>query len=141
MTNLTFDDGEPIDITKLQNLYQLVLDIKGEIAKNSIQSQGVKLTPFIYAGKVASVSINDVAKKVADLDYSAANFFANETPFITVTPSASSSNLDTTDIRFYISNVTSGRAELYAKYVGSAKNKTTTASFHFIAVVMRQTLQ
>lgn len=141
MTNLTFDDGEPIDITKLQNLYQLVLDLKGEIAKNSIQSQGVKLTPFIYAGKVASVSINDVAKKVADLDYSAANFFANETPFITVTPSASSSNLDTTDIRFYISNVTSGRAELYAKYVGSAKNKTTTASFHFIAVVMRQTLQ
>lgn len=141
MTNLTFDDGEPIDITKLQNLYQLVLDIKGEIAKNSIQSQGVKLTPFIYAGKVASVTVTAEAKKVAELDYAAANFFANETPFISVTPSASPGNLDTTDIRFYISKVSSGSAELYAKYVGSAKNKTTIASFHFIAVVMRQTLQ
>lgn len=141
MSNLTFDDGEPIDITKLQNLYQLVLDVKGQIDKNSIQSQGVKLTPFIYASKVTNISINDTAKKVADLDYSAAGFFANETPFVTVTPSASSSNLDTTDIRFFISNITSGKAELYAKYVGSAKSKTTTASFHFVAVVMRQTLQ
>ena len=141
MTNLTFDDGEPIDITKLQNLYQLVLDIKGEIAKNSIQSQGVKLTPFIYASKVTYISVNDVAKKVADLDYAAAGFFANETPFISVTPSASSGNLDTTDISFFVSNITSSKAELYAKYTGSAKTKTTTASFHFIAVVMRQTLQ
>ncbi len=123
MTNLTFDDGEPIDVAKLQNLYQLVLDIKGEIAKNSIQNQGVKLTPFIYASKVTYISINDVAKKVADLDYSAAGFTANETPVVSVTPSASAGNLDTTDIRFYISNVTSSKAELYAKYVGSAKNK------------------
>jgi hypothetical protein len=141
MSNLTFDDGEPIDITKLQNLYQLVLDVKGQIDKNSIQSQGVKLTAFTYASKVSSITVNATAKKVADLDYSAAGFFANETPFISVTPVAGAGNLDTTDIRFYVSNITSGKAELYAKYVGSAKSKETTASFHFIAVVMRQTLQ
>lgn len=141
MTNLTFDDGEPIDITKLQNLYQLILDVKGEVDKNSIQNQNVKLTPFIYADKVTYIKVNDVAKVVAKLDYSAAKFDANAVPTITVTPSASASNLDTTDIRYYVTNVTSATADLVAKYVGTAKSKETTASFNYIVVHMKQTLQ
>lgn len=139
MTNLTFDDGEPIDITKLQNLYQLVLDIKGEMSKNTIQNQNVKLTPFTYAGKVTYIKIDSTPKVVTKLDYSAAKFDANAVPIIVVTPSASSTNLDTTDIRFYITNITSATADLVAKYTGTAKQ--TTASFNFIAVHMKQTLQ
>jgi hypothetical protein len=37
MSNLTFDDGEPIDISKFQNLYKLVLDLQGDVASNTIQ--------------------------------------------------------------------------------------------------------
>ena len=37
MANLTFDDGEPIDISKLQNLYNLVLDLQGEVSKTTFQ--------------------------------------------------------------------------------------------------------
>lgn len=140
MSNLTFDDGEPIDITKLQNLYQLVLEVKGEIDKNSIQNQDVKLTPVIYAGKITSVLVKESMGQET-LDYRIAKFFANETPFIAVTPVASASNADTTDIRFFVSNIGSQEAKLNHRYVGSAKNKTTTASFHFIAIVMRQTRQ
>lgn len=141
MANITFDDGEPIDITKLQDLYRLILALQGELNAMKIQTQSVKLTPLVFANKITNVSINDVAKVVTKLDYSIAKFDANAIPTIVVTPSASSTNLDTTDIQYYVTNVTSSSADLIAKYIGTAKSKTTTASFNFIAVHMKQTLQ
>lgn len=140
MANLTFDDGEPIDITKLQSLYQLILSLQGELAAMKIQTQNVKLTPLIFANKVTNITVNDVAKVVTKLDYSIAKFDANAIPTIVVTPSASASNLDTTDIRYYVTNVTASSADLIAKYVGTAKSKSTTASFNYVAIHMKQTL-
>ncbi len=141
MTNLTFDDGEPIDISKLQNLYQLVLDIKGEVDKNSIQNQNVKLTPFTYADRTAMVQITDKATIVTKLDYTPAKFDANAVPIVIVTPQAGPGNLDTTDIDYYVTNVNSSSADLVARYTGTAKSKTTNGRFNFIAVHMKQTIQ
>ena len=73
MANLTFDDGEPIDISKLQNLYNLVLDLQGRIP-TTYQNQNVKETPIVYAGTVTSIKIPKagVMSSPAIIDYSAA---------------------------------------------------------------------
>lgn len=141
MANLTFDDGEPIDITKLQSLYQLILGLQGELAAMKVKSQNVVLTPIIYAGKVTNRVITSTVSPVATLDYSVLNLPASTIPVVVITPSASASNTDTTDIEYFLTNITSRDAVVMAKYTGAAKSKTTTASFNFVAVHMKQTLQ
>jgi hypothetical protein len=140
MTNLTFDDGEPIDITKLQNLYQLILDVKGEVAKNSIQNQNVTLTPVVYAAKIGGLRITDQVKDFR-INYTEAQIPSNVTPIVVVTPTAGVDNVDTTDISYYVTDIRSNEAIIKAKYTGSAKSKATTGGFNYIVVYMRTTVQ
>lgn len=140
MTNLTFDDGEPIDITKLQNLYQLILDVKGEVAKNSIQNQNVTLTPVVYAAKIGGLQITDQVKEFR-INYTEAQIPSNVTPIVVVTPTAGVDNVDTTDISYYVTDIRSNEAIIKAKYTGSAKSKTTKGGFNYIVVYMRTSIQ
>ena len=140
MANLTFDDGEPIDISKLQNLYDLVLELQGEVSKTTFQNQNVKETPLVYAGTITSIKIPKagVLSSPAIIDYSAAKFEASARPRVIVTPRLSSSNVKPGSLTYFVNDVTSSNAKIVMSTT-SKDLEGTTVAFDFIAIHMRQT--
>jgi hypothetical protein len=140
MANLTFDDGEPIDISKLQNLYDLVLELQGEVSKTTFQNQNVKETPLVYAGTITSIKIPKagVLSSPAIIDYSAAKFEASARPRVMVTPRLSSSNVKPGSLTYFVTDVTSSNAKIIMSTT-SKDLENTTIAFDYVIVHMRQT--
>ena len=140
MANLTFDDGEPIDISKLQNLYNLVLDLQGEVSKTTFQNQNVKETPIVYAGTVTSIKIPKagVMSSPAIIDYSAAKLEASAKPRVVVTPRVTSSNLKPGSLTYFVTDVTSSSAKIIMSTT-TKELENTTIAFDYVMVYMKQT--
>ena len=139
MANLTFDDGEPIDISKLQNLYNLVLDLQGRIP-TTYQNQNVKETPIVYAGTVTSIKIPKagVMSSPAIIDYSAAKLEASARPRVVVTPRVTSSNLKPGSLTYFVTDVTSSSAKIIMSTT-TKELENTTIAFDYVMVYMKQT--
>jgi hypothetical protein len=139
MANLTFDDGEPIDISKLQNLYNLVLDLQGRIP-TTFQNQNVKETPIVYAGTVTSIKIPKagVMSSPAIIDYSAAKLEASAKPRVVVTPRVTSSNLKPGSLTYFVTDVTSSSAKIIMSTT-TKELENTTIAFDYVMVYMKQT--
>ena len=139
MANLTFDDGEPIDISKLQNLYNLVLDLQGRIP-TTYQNQNVKETPIVYAGTVTSIKIPKagVMSSPAIIDYSAAKLEASARPRVVVTPRVTSSNLKPGSLNYFVTDVTSSSAKIIMSTT-TKELENTTIAFDYVMVYMKQT--
>lgn len=139
MANLTFDDGEPIDISKLQNLYNLVLDLQGRIP-TTYQNQNVKETPIVYAGTVTSIKIPKagVMSSPAIIDYSAAKLEASAKPRVVVTPRVTSSNLKPGSLTYFVTDVTSSSAKIIMSTT-TKELENTTIAFDYVMVYMKQT--
>lgn len=138
MSNLTFDDGEPIDISKFQNLYKLVLDLQGDIASNTIQNQNIKLIPVVYSGSTSGGLVLKSTVGSITIDYSAASLEAGARPNVVVTP-----RLSTVDkvkpgaFSFFVTDVTSSSAKI-AAYATSKILEGSTINFDYIVVYMKQ---
>ena len=140
MANLTFDDGEPLDISKLQNLYNLVLDLQGQISKTTYQNQDVKQTPLVYAGTTASVKIPKagVLSGPAIIDYSVAKFEASAKPRVIVTPRITASNLKPGSLTHFVTDITSSSAKIiFSTTTKDLEN--TSISFDYVVVYMKTT--
>jgi len=140
MANLTFDPGEPIDISKLQNLYNLVLDLQGQISKTTYQNQDVKQTPLVYAGTTASVKIPKagVLSGPAIIDYSVAKFEASAKPRVIVTPRITASNLKPGSLTYFVTDITSSSAKIiFSTTTKDLEN--TSISFDYVVVYMKTT--
>lgn len=130
--NLTFDDGEPLDISKLQKLYGIILDVQAQAnAATSTYNQTIKQIPKTYSGTTGEVSVSNKVQKVANIDLSAANFQSR--PRIMITPRGTDTNI--TYITFSISNVTTSGADLNA-VVTKTGVSSVRAVFDFVAVSM-----
>lgn len=138
MSNLTFDDGEPIDVSKLQALYQEVLTLKGEVAKNTIQNQNVRLTPITYASSTTEgIKLKlDVVGSIV-IDYSAAKFEAGAKPSVIVTPRISTiDKVKAGSFSYFVTDVTSSSAKI-AAYSNGKTLDGATINFDYIVVYMR----
>lgn len=140
MANLTFDDGEPLDISKLQNLYNLVLDLQGQVSKTTFQNQDVKQTPLVYAGTITSVKVPKagVLSSPVIIDYSPAKFEASARPRVVVTPRVTASNLKPGSLTYFVTDVTSSSAKIVLSTTTKDLENTTIA-FDYIVVYMQQT--
>jgi hypothetical protein len=131
--NLTFDDGEPLDISKLQKLYGIILDVQAKSdSATSLYNQSIKQIPQVYANTTGEVSVTNKLTKVATLDYSAMGLEASVKPRISITPRGTSDGI--ANVKYFAKNVASGSADLMA--ITSDKDG-VKAYFDFIVVYMK----
>lgn len=133
--NLTFDDGEPISIDKLQSLYNAIKELEGNVSKVTINNtmDQVKYTPIVYAGKF-NVTLQ---KTMSNTQVSFDGFnFSSDNVFVTVTPTNLAGAVKVGSIDYHVSTVNKSGFKFY---YCSVANATKPISFYYTAVEMKQT--
>lgn len=133
--NLTFDDGEPISIDKLQSLYNAIKELEGNVAKVTITNNmdQVKYTPVVYAGKF-DVTLQ---KTLGNTQVAFDGFnFSSDNVFVTVTPTNLVGSIKVGSIDYHVSTVNKAGFKFYYCSVANAGK---AISFYYTAVEMKQT--
>lgn len=132
--NLTFDDGEPISINKLQSLYNAIKELEGNISKVTITNnmEQVKYTPIIYAGKF-DVTLQKTMKDT-QVTFDGFNF-SSDNVFVTVTPTNLTGTVKVGSIDYHISTVNKSGFKFYS---ASTANALKPISFYYTAVEMKK---
>ena len=133
--NLTFDDGEPLDIAKFNALYSLILDTKAATdSATSLYNSSIKKIPQVFARATDKTTIGNTKLSVIKISYSEMGLEATAKPIITVTPRGTSDNIQ--HVRYFTRNTGSSSAEIHA-IVSNKDVKEVDVYFDFIVVHMK----
>ena len=133
--NLTFDDGEPLDIAKFNAMYSLILDAKSDTAAaTSLYNNAVKKIPQVFARATEKVTVNNTKLSVIKISYAEMGLEATAKPSVSVTARGTSDNIRY--VRFFTRNTGSSSAEIHA-VVDSKDVKEVDLYFDYIVVQMK----
>lgn len=133
--NLTFDDGEPLDISKFNSLYSLILDVQAKsAAAQSLYNNAVQKIPQVFSRSTDKQTISNSKLSVIRINYSEMGLEASVKPVITVTPRGPSDNIQF--VQFFTRNTGSASAEIHA-IVNNKDVKEVDLYFDFIVVHMK----
>lgn len=133
--NLTFDDGEPLDIAKFNAMYSLILDTQAKsAAATSLYNNAVQKIPIVFARSTDKVTINNSKLSVIKINYAEMRLEATAKPSVSVTPRGTSDNIQY--VRFFTRNTGSSSAEIHA-IISNKDVKEVEMYFDYIVVQMK----
>ena len=138
MATQTFNDGDPIDASIIQNLVTEVNSLKSKIPQIGTPTPitlggSTAVIPQIYAGRTDKFTITKAGKEIP-IDFSSAGFTATPKAVMVLPHTSKLSNVDFIQVQTVTSTISKSGITAWATLSPSSKKNSQDCYFYFIAV-------